>query len=159
MTHSLLHQSEGSLRKSSSRCAFTLVEVMVAVFVMAIGLTSTAVCMQVGMQMHDDARSISYVTEVLQDQAEQIRLLNWTAIEKLPDTETFTAPDYFAVNSVNQSRFTFTRSVSDVPDQTEIKNITLNATWKSLKGAQKTRTLLLRYANNGLYDYNYGISQ
>ncbi len=144
---------------NDSMRAFTLVEVIVAIFIMGITLASVAVTMQVGMVQYDNARSLGYVTEVLHNFAEEARRLNWTAIQTLPATSEMSLPDGFQVEQFNTERFEYTRSVADVDGLSDIKSISFIAAWTSLKGGQRTKKLVVRYAKNGLYDYYYGVSQ
>lgn len=139
--------------------AFTIVEVMVAVLIMGITFASSAITMQVGLAQNDNARCLSYATEVLQNSAEDLRRLNWSAVQALPETSTMSISKSFQIANINTDRFTFTRIISDIDGLSGIKDISFIASWTSLKGSQHSRKLTTRYAKSGLYDYYYGINQ
>ncbi|WPJ94516.1 prepilin-type N-terminal cleavage/methylation domain-containing protein [Coraliomargarita algicola] len=136
-----------------SRChGFTLVEVVVALSIMAIALSSSALCLRMGMIQYDSARSASYATQILQDEAESLRLENWTFVESLPTQASF------AQSLSQDSKFSFYRQVAQAGPDDEIVNVWLIANWTGLKGEMHEIKLLMKYAKNGTYDYLYGIN-
>lgn len=149
-------------RATAARRAFTLVEVLVATTIMGVGMASAAVCLQVGLRALDTARATTLVAQVLQDEAERLRLENWIAIDALPaEEEIFNpAPAQFAgtpfAEMVASGRLAITRSVQDVPGFADMKEITLRAEWTDLGGSHG-RALRLRYAKGGVSDYYYGV--
>jgi prepilin-type N-terminal cleavage/methylation domain-containing protein len=135
---------------------FTLVEVMIAVMVIGLGLTSSAICLRIGMLQNDVARATTYATQVLQDEAETIRLLNWTGIENLSDSSSFTPSDELEYPEINPARFTFTREVSDASGESGLKKITLSAQWTGIQENEHQLKTIFYYAENGMHDYYYG---
>lgn len=122
---------------------------MVSMVIMGITLASCAACLQIGMAQYDTARSTTYAAQVLQSEAERIRLANWTSIDALPSKEVFNTED-------NQNaKFAFTREIS-TDGNGDIKSIWLIAEWSGLKGNTHQSKLLIKYAKNGTYDYYYG---
>jgi prepilin-type N-terminal cleavage/methylation domain-containing protein len=135
---------------------FTLVEVMIAIMVIGLGLTSATICLRVGMLQTDTARATTYVTQVLQDEAELIRLLKWSEIEALSESENFAASDSIEYSEINPDRFTFTREVSDVNDESGLKEIRLKAEWTGISQDTHQLNTVFYYAENGMHDYYYG---
>jgi prepilin-type N-terminal cleavage/methylation domain-containing protein len=150
-------------RKRRSARGFTLVEVLVAAALMGFGLAGAAICLQVGLRNLDVARNTTLVTQVLQDEAERLRLENWTAISALPAQAAILdpAPAHLAgtrfAEMAQAGRISVTRSVENVPGFADMKEIVLRAVWTDLGGSHE-RIIRLRYAKGGVNDYYYGTS-
>lgn len=129
---------------------------MIAAAVMGMGVASAFVTVQVGLNNLDNARVTALVAQVLQDEAERVRLLNWSAIDALPETAAISLPPQFENSIVGNGRLTLERVVTPVPGYADSREIELTASWKSISGTDHTRKLFLRYSRGGLYDYYYG---
>jgi prepilin-type N-terminal cleavage/methylation domain-containing protein len=136
---------------------YTIIEVAIAMMVIGLGLTSATVCLRYGMLLQDSARATTYATQVLQDEAESLRLLNWGGIKELPKIAILTPLSTLAPESMRPERFTFKRHITEVEDKPDLKNIHLLAQWKGI--SQKTYNLKIEflYAKNGMHDYLYGV--
>jgi prepilin-type N-terminal cleavage/methylation domain-containing protein len=145
-----------------SKKGFTLVEVMVASVIMAIGLTTAAICLQLGIRNYDTARKTSLVTQALQDEAERLRLKNWAAIELLPATASIidNLPASFDETPLSElvanRNLQLTREITPVVGQVGMKHITLTASWDGIDGVNHTRIVQFRYTEGGTSDYYYG---
>lgn len=141
---------------------FTIVEVVIAAVIMAVGLTAAAICLQLGVRNYDTARKTSQVTQILQDEAERLRLLNWAAINQLPASASVIneLPATFDIDPLqellNNRGLQITRTVQDVPGYANMKQIVLSASWTGLGGTTHSRTLQFRYTEGGTSDYYYG---
>ncbi|WPJ93938.1 prepilin-type N-terminal cleavage/methylation domain-containing protein [Coraliomargarita algicola] len=145
------------LLASSAQRGFTMVEIMIAIMIIGLGLASSAICLRIGMIQNDMARSTTYVTQVLQDEAEQIRLLNWSALQNLTTTATFTASDSITFPSIDPDKFTFTREINNIIGESGLKQIRLTARWSGIKNDAHELSMVFNYAENGMHDYYYGI--
>lgn len=128
--------------------AFTLVEVMVASVVLIFGIVSAVTVSQRGLQAVDTARNLSGATQLMQSEMERLRLLSWSQLQALQDS------GVTAVTLDNPSgRFACTREIRDL--KTNMKEITLVATWKGYDGRSHVARLITRYGKTGLNDYFY----
>src|SRR5690625_7731021 len=114
---------------------------MLAAAVMGLGLASVFVTVQVGLNNLDNARVTTLVTQVLQDEAERIRLLNWGAVSALPATASIPLPEQFEDTPVGGDRLVITRLIRDVPGYAYSQADVLTATWPSIAREQHAREL------------------
>jgi hypothetical protein len=150
-----------------SMAAFTIMEVAMATFVMALAISTSVTTLQVGYRSIDTARNMTLAGQILQSMIENVRLKQWTEISALPATtsgpiSTFDSTGSFTSFSTTAtqmlSRFTFKREVNDVSGQTGLKKIVFTATWTAIDGRSLSVQYTTYYAQNGLYDYYYPIS-
>lgn len=150
---------------------FTLVEVILASFVLIFGITSALIALKGGYNAIDTARDTTLAAQVMQSEMERIRLLPWDttsldasgklkpAIIRLPEKEALNIADIFPAGTTTDKlvkKFTAVRTVSEVPDRSsEMKSITIIVTWTGMNGTRHTRTSTTQYAKSGLYDYYY----
>jgi prepilin-type N-terminal cleavage/methylation domain-containing protein len=134
---------------------YTLIEVMMAAVVLALGLVSALICIQIGVRDLDVARTGTAVSQALQNEMERLRLEDWTEISALPATESLNLGLTFSSISVLNRKVTFVREVKDVTGFADMKEIAVTARWTSIDGRPHSRTYRMRYAKNGLYDYYY----
>lgn len=129
--------------------AFTLVEVMVASTVLIFGIVSAITVSQRGLQALDTARNLTAATQLMQNEMERVRLLNWAQLGTLQQSGGTT------VTHSDSARFTCTREIADV--KTGMKEIRLVTSWRGYDGRPHTARLITRYGKNGLNDYFYTI--
>lgn len=136
-------------RRLRSLRSFTLVEVMVAATVMIFGLVSAVTVSQRGLQAVDTARNLTVASSLMQNEMERVRMMSWAqlkALQRSGDTSVpLTAP----------ARFTCGRKITDV--KSDMKQITLTATWHGYDGRPHTARLITRYGRYGLNDYFYTV--
>jgi prepilin-type N-terminal cleavage/methylation domain-containing protein len=135
---------------STSRTArgFTIVEVMVASTVLLFGVVSAVTTSQRGLQALDTARNLSAASQLMQSEMERVRLMSWAQLQALQQSGNTAV----AVDSAAQ-RFTCSREITDL--KTDMKQITLVATWNGYDGRPHTARLITRYGRSGLNDYFY----
>jgi Tfp pilus assembly protein PilV len=156
-------------RTSARRAAqgFTVVEVLMATFVMALAISSSVTTLQVGYRSIDTARNMTLAGQILQSMIEDIRLKQYAEILTMParttgpiatfdTTGSFTGFSTTAARMLN--RFTFTRTIGDVTGQSGMKVIVLTATWVAIDGRSSSVNYTTYYAQNGLYDYYYPVT-
>jgi Tfp pilus assembly protein PilV len=138
--------------RRAGRRAFTVLEVMVAASVMIFGITTAILTLQRGFQSLDAARNLTYASQVMQTELERLRLKNWDQLQTLQNSgETAVAVE--SVAGSGGEDFACTRTIRDV--RTDMKEITLAATWRGHDGRPQTARLVTRYGRNGLYDFFY----
>ena len=131
---------------------FTLIEVMLAAVVLVLGITTSITTLQSGFQAIDTARHYTHASQVMQSELERLRLKSWAQLQALQDANdtTVAAPE---VTGFDSGAFSCTRRISDL--KTDMKEITLVATWRGYDGRTHTTRLITRYGKTGLYDYFY----
>jgi len=138
---------------------FTIIEVAMATFVMAFGIASSIIAMQAGFKQIDLARGTTIAAQVLQSEMERLRMMSWTMISALPETESFDGSIYFSANPEVAGRYTITRKVTANADEpADIKDLTVVVRWQGYDGRWHERSFTAIYARNGLYDYFYTIA-
>ena len=142
-----MNQPGPSLVPRASR-AFTIMEVMVAATVLVFGIVSAISVCQRGLQSLDTARHLTAASQVMQSEMERLRLMSWAQLQSLQDS----GQTEVAVEG-GPGRYTCTRLISDV--KTNMKEITLVASWKGIDGRPHTARLITRCGKTGLNDYFY----
>jgi type II secretory pathway pseudopilin PulG len=128
--------------------AFTIVEVMVASTVLLFGIVSAVTTSQRGLQALDTARNLTAASQLMQSEMERVRLMSWDQLQTLQQSgNTAVTLDSSA------QRFSCTRQITDL--KTDMKQITLVATWNGYDGRPHTARLITRYGRSGLNDYFY----
>lgn len=148
------------------RRAFTIVEVMIAATVMVLAISSSLIVLQYGLRAIDTARYTTLAGQILQSQMEKLRLLNWTQLTNTtygPVAFTTFTPDLAATATAQMQRFTAggvagkcAMSIADAPSPlTNMKVITLTASWKGLDGQPHSLSYTTYYGKNGISDFFY----
>jgi Tfp pilus assembly protein PilV len=147
-----------------SNRGFTIVEVTMAAFVLALGITTSITTMQYGMRMVDTARNMTLAGQIMQSEMEILRLQNWAQIAALPATAVVdpsttitsgTGTSLDATLTTIANRFTCTRTVTDITGKADMKKIGLTVVWNGVDGRAHSLAFETRYAKNGLSDYLY----
>lgn len=128
--------------------AFTIVEVAVAAAVLALGIASVVTVSQRGLQAFDAARRLSSASQLMQSEMERLRLMSWAQLQALQDSGSSTVATDGA-----PAGYTCTREIRTL--KTDMKEITLVATWSGPDGRAHTARLITRYGKTGLNDYFY----
>lgn len=156
-----------SVLRRAPQGGFTIMEVLMATFVMALTISTSVTTLQVGYRSIDTARNMTLAGQILQSMIEDIRLKQWTEINAMAASttgpiSTFDTTGSFSGFSATAtkmlSRFTFNRAVSDMTGQTGIKKIILTATWTGIDGRSTSVKYTTYYAQSGLYDYYYPVT-
>lgn len=147
-----------------SRAGFTILEVGMASFVLAMAIATAVTVIQHGLRAVDTARNLTLAGQIMQSEMEILRLQNWTQICALPATATVDPTTTITSGSATAldttlttiaSRFTCTRTVADISGRANIKLITLQVRWSGVDGRPHTVSYQTRYAKDGLSDYFY----
>lgn len=156
---------QAGLHRLRPTAAFTLVEIMIAAFVMLFAISSSIIVMQSGFRSLDTARKTTLAAQIMQSEMERIRMLSWTSVSSLVDGEIDLAT-IFPKNSEIEERilaqmqrtFTATRAILPLAEYSgEIVEITVNIDWRGIDGAPHRRSSSTRYCKDGLYAYYYTV--
>ena len=146
-------------RRMLSR-GFTILEVTMASFVLALGIATSIIAIQSGLKFIDVARDTTLASQILQSEIERIRMMSWTSVTALPASAEVSLSDIFSSSATLARRFTVTRTVeSDTSRPSDVRLITLAVKWRSVDGRMQTRSFQAKYIRNGLYDYFYTVAR
>jgi type IV pilus assembly protein PilV len=109
------------------RSGFTLIEVMIALTILAVGLLALATMQIVSIRSNAFSTEMTYATMLAQDRLEQLRN---TPYESIPPTSG--TPDTEVVDATETSKgmpYTIERTVDDNTPATDMKRITLVVLW------------------------------
>lgn len=141
-------------RKLSVRRAFSILEVMSALAIMAFGLAAAISGMQIGLRNLDVARTANAISQVMQNEAERIRMYNWDMVIGLPAEEYIIIEDSLKTKSLKNGDVLIKRTVTTLANYNgTMKQIKLQATWSSIDGQRHDRIYWFLYVQGGLYDY------
>jgi prepilin-type N-terminal cleavage/methylation domain-containing protein len=131
---------------------FSLVEVMIASIVLVLAITTAITTLQRGLQAVDTARGYTYASQVMQSELERLRLKSWAQIEAMQTSGDVTVT-VAGVSGSPGSSFVCRRTIRDI--KIDMKEITLESTWRGYDGRAHTARFITRYGKTGLYDYFY----
>ena len=147
------------------RAGFGLVEVAMATFVMALGISTAIIALQMDFKALNLARDSTLASQIMQSEIERLRLMPWAnssaavdSITELPASETVSLESMFSANAQLTQRFQVVRAVAMDPDRPDVRRITLTVRWTSFDGRSHTRSFTTLYCKNGLYDYYYTLA-
>lgn len=131
--------------------AFTLLEVITAVGVFALAITTAITTMQRAFSNLDTARNITLANSILQAEMEKERLFTWA---KVSDTSYQPSIDAGLMSNPNiASRFSLSRSVTTVASRTDkMVQVTLTVRWRSYDGHALSCNASSNFTNSGLND-------
>lgn len=134
--------------------AFTLVELAMAVIILALALTTSLTAMQSAFLQFDTARNLEIAANILQCEMEKQRLMGWTAINNAGYVPVIDPS--FARNPALGGRFTLSRTVTAVAGYSgQMVQITLTVRWRSYDGRSLARNYTTHYTQGGLYAHLY----
>ena len=134
--------------------AFTLVELAMAVIILALALTTSLTAMQSAFLQFDTARNLEIAANILQCEMEKQRLMSWTAINNAGYVPVIDPS--FARNPAIGGRFTLSRTVATLASRSsQMVQITLTVRWRGYDGRSLTRSYTTYYTQGGLYVYLY----
>lgn len=149
---------------------FTIVEVMVATFVMAFAISSAILVMQSGFRALDTARKTTLAAQIMQSEMERMRMLSWSRVQALvsPNPATIDIATIFPQNTAAEKKilaemergFTRQRTATYVAGSgDQMIDIGITITWRGVDGVAHKRTSSTRYCKNGLYNYYYTLNK
>ena len=136
---------------------FTIIEVAIAGFVLAIAIVSALYALQMGFKMVETARNTALADQVLQSQIEDLRLKSWAGlITTYPGSTAGITYDLTSSLDANVKAQGITLSLTVTLSTTYSETATLMVTssWNSTLTKRKlTRSYQTVYSRNGISDY------
>jgi Tfp pilus assembly protein PilV len=140
---------------------FTVMEVMLAAFILALVIATSITTLQRAFLSLDSARNLTLAGQIMQHELEKVRLKDWatvsayTSVDDLTIDPVFTSNSYIA-NLIAHRGLRLSREVS-VPE-TDIVQLTYTVTWRNYDGRELSRSYVTYYARYGMYDFFYNSS-
>ena len=148
------------LRSKSRSCAFSLVEVVIAMSVVGVSGIALLSGISSGMLTMQMARENVRATQILVEKTETLRLYSWDQINTTNFIQTSFVERYDP-NSTNGGQglsYTGTIAIASVPMTTaysdEMKQVTVSLSWRT-GGINRNRSFRTFVARNGLQNYIY----
>ncbi len=149
-----------SKRAAARNQAFTLIEVMLAVVIVGVEFVSLYVAISQGFAVVQSARENLRATQIMQEQVEIVRVLDWDKITTTPSPWNFNANFYPAGGTNNQGlTYLGTIAVTDAPVpaaySADMRLVVVSLAWTNganshISRNRELRTLVSRY---GLHNY------
>lgn len=144
-------------RKSHPRSdGFSIVEVAIAMTILALAIATSLAVMSQGFRAMDTARSVRVATQIIQDEMENIRMTTWTTVQSwatgTPGTQLAINAAYTA-NPYIGNRFNCRRIVEDVAGKANMRSVTLSVSWQGSDGLSHERSAKTYYTQAGLFSY------
>ncbi len=121
--------------------------------ILAMVIGSSVVSMGYGFTRIENARHATRISQILQTEMETMRSMSWAEVEELVSSEgkesKFAA--HYAEGEDRIRDLVATRTIEDV--KTDMKRITLTATWKDSTGVERDLSYSTWYGKEGLSDY------
>ncbi len=132
----------------SAQGGFTLAEAVVATLILGFVLTSVLAVASHCARYLTDIRRSARASQVLQQEMEYVRLLDWSSLQSL--TNTFADPNdtnHIYKGTITQSPYATYGTTSTVVE------VTLTVTWTNQVNCVLTNTLTTLVSNGGLNKY------
>jgi len=141
--------------------AFTLIEVMLAVVIVGVEFVSLYVAISQGFAVVQSARENLRATQIMQEQVEIIRVLDWDKVTTTPSPWNF-ASSFYPAGGTNQGQgltYSGTIAVTDAPVpaaySADMRLVVVSLAWTNgansrVSRNRELRTLVSRY---GLHNY------
>ena len=130
---------------------FTLVEVLVGMFLMAIVFSAAFGTYFLGMKIIDESRQEVRASQIIQSELEAMRTMNWSDMEALNSSEYITPQGEFITKYSAQFRvFRYIQNINSSQ-----KRVTLWVWWVNSNNQNTFRRFTTVFTKNGLNDYYY----
>jgi prepilin-type N-terminal cleavage/methylation domain-containing protein len=135
-----------------SKDGFTLVEVIVSMFLMAIVFTAAFGTYFLGMRMVEDAREEIRASQIIQSELEAMRTLTWDDLENKGTGWSIIDPQGNFVQQFAKDYLAY-RWVYNI--NSEQKRIAIWVRWTNSRGEYTYQMFSTIFTKNGLNDYYY----
>jgi prepilin-type N-terminal cleavage/methylation domain-containing protein len=126
-----------------NQSGFTLVEVLVAVLILAISLTGSLLVFSKGNIFVAEIQERSIASQAVKEEIEEIRDMSYASILALGNTFTTTSMDSLK-NPVG------TLAIDDALSSANIRRITATLTWDSMRGRALSTSFSTYVTNSGI---------
>jgi len=131
------------------QAGFSLIELMVALFVFSIAMTGGYACIKMGIDLVDNSRHNTRAAQIMQSEIERVRSMAWadlTALSSSP-TSVVISSDF---SQAGYTAYSMTRAVTGSGSS---RKITLVIAWDAIGGRTYSKTYVTQYTQGGIYDY------
>ena len=144
----------GIQQNASNKGGFTLVEVLVGMFLMAIVFTAAFGAYFLGLNMIEDAREEVRAAQIIQSEMERLRTKNWYQLEKMAagSAQSFEPQGSFIKQYAKD--YTAQRWVINLTPTPQMW-IILKVNWTDSKGKVREQWFNAIITQGGLNDYYY----
>ncbi|WP_269523845.1 type IV pilus modification PilV family protein [Coraliomargarita parva] len=138
--------------QAKAKDGFTLLELLIALFIFALVMISGFGCLRMGMNQVDNARHETRASQIMQSEIERLRSLAWANLISMPSTEeTVDLSTHFSeLSNTAYTNYTLKRLVSGSGNS---RKITLTISWTDIAGRDHSKIYVTQYAKGGIYDY------
>ncbi|MBI2514101.1 MAG: hypothetical protein HYV96_19180 [Opitutae bacterium] len=148
-------------RVRRSARAFTVLEVMLAAFILALAIATSITTLQRAFLSIDTARNMTLAGQIMQHELEKVRLKDWATVSAYTSSDNLTIDSLFTSNSyianlIANRGLRLSREVST--PETDIVQLTYTVTWRNYDGRELSRSYVTYYARYGMYDFFYNSS-
>lgn len=143
-------EKEMKLHKNPKR-GFTAVEALIGATLMAVLIASMLHLLKQGNYLVELARDNTRVTQMLQSEIEDLRTLNWSDLEQLPEWSSFQPQGTFVEAYANE--YYCYRNV--VNTTTDLKEVYVLAVWYDSMNRSHVSWFRTLFTKDGLNDYYY----
>ena len=126
----------------ADQAAYTLIELMVGMMILGIILASTFSAMKQGFYLIESTRNNTQVSQILQDEMESLRTMNWSAIEALQSSGGFFE---------EISGYTCQRVIS-APKANQLE-VVLTVSWTNSRNMDFTTKYITYFTKEGVNDF------
>ncbi len=163
-----IHTRSGARSPGRDRAAFTLIEVMMAAFVMVMVFAAAYSSLGHSLNVVDSARRQNRANQIIQSEMERLRLYNWDEIWADPDASLMKRQNYineefniesdffedYAEGFTGVREMEVTRWDSDTGEADQLK-IIVTVKWNSRQGKEQKLSVFTFYTRQGVNDYYY----
>lgn len=140
--------------RPAGRRAFTVVEVIMAVGVLALAITTAITTLQRAFLTLDSARNISIASTILQTEVENERLFTWAKMTDATYQPAIGAT--YLRNPAVAGRFSISRTTTAVAGHSsQMVQVTLTVRWRNYDGRTLARSFTTYFTQGGLNDFFY----
>lgn len=129
----------------------TLIELMMAVFILALVFASAFTTLGQGYTIVENARDFTRVSQILQSELENLRTKNWTDITALPTSETY-QPDA-AFTDEYGDRYAITRTITT--PKVNQRGLLVTVSFTDSLGHTRSLFYSTIYTKEGIGDFYY----
>ena len=137
------------IRRLSTKQGFTVVEALIASFVMAIGLLAVVAAISSQITTLNQNREKAIAALSAQEEIESIRSMPFDDILNLGTSSSFTASGFVYLNN-SSGIVTVDNTYGPISSAADARRISVTVNWKSINGKTLQKTLTTLVTRNGI---------